>query len=108
VRKQETFSQRFSASIHPPENSAGRAARGDGAGKFDQSLIRIEGLDSRAVDQEELCSMSALSGSHSPIRYLVGCLYPGIGVLISIDSNSFLLANRPVLCGQGIYPQFPR
>jgi hypothetical protein len=36
-----------------------------------------------------------------------GSLDLSIGVLISIDSYSFLLANSPILCGPGIYPQFP-
>jgi hypothetical protein len=37
-----------------------------------------------------------------------GRLDLSIGVLISIGSYSFLLANSPVLGGPGIYPQFPR
>src|ERR1700722_900403 len=35
-----------------------------------------------------------------------GRLDLSIGVPISIDSYSFLLANSPVLCGPGIYRQF--
>jgi hypothetical protein len=41
-------------------------------------------------------------------QYVVGRLYPGIGVLFSIDSYSFLLANSAVPCGPVMFPQFPR
>ena len=33
------------------------------------------------------------------MRFVVGRLYPGIGVLFSIDIHSFLLANSAVPCG---------
>jgi hypothetical protein len=50
----------------------------------------------------------ALGLVRSPIRTVEGHLYPGIGVLVSIDSISFLTANSALFSEPIRFPQFPR
>jgi hypothetical protein len=58
-----------------------------------------------------ICILSyraAWAGARSLTRSVGGRLYPGIGVLLSTDSFSFLLANSMLSCGSVRFPQFPR